>query len=122
MACLNINSILVHIDELRVFMTSSKTDILAIIETKLYSTIDDNEILIPGFEIIRKDRTINGRYGGGICMYLRSGLNFRIRHDLYYDQLECLIIEIVNPHSKPFLVDTWYRPPKSSPDLFHLKN
>ena len=37
---------------------------------------------------------------------------------MYYDQLEYLTIEIVNPHSKPFLVGTLYRPPKSSPDLF----
>ena len=75
-------------------MTSSKIDILAINETKLDSTIDNNEILIPGHEIIRKDQTINGRYGGGICMNLQSGLNFHMCDDLYYGQLECLIIEI----------------------------
>ena len=66
----------------------------------------------------RKDRIQNGRSGGGVCIYLRSNLNFRIREDLLNDNLECLVIEITNPRSRPFLVGTWYRPPSSPPDLF----
>ena len=38
--------------------------------------------------------------------------------DLSPDGLECLIIEITNPHSKPFLVGTWYRPPDSLASKF----
>ena len=34
------------------------------------------------------------------------------------DNLECIIIEISNFHSKPFLVGTLYRPPNSPRDLF----
>ena len=56
MASLNINSLLAHIDELRVFMSTSKIDILSVNETKLDFTIDDSELYLPGFEIIRKDR------------------------------------------------------------------
>ena len=59
MSCLNISSILEHTDELRAFMTSSKIDILAINETRFDLTTDDNETLIPGYEVIRKDRTVN---------------------------------------------------------------
>ena len=33
-------------------------------------------------------------------------------------QLECLVIKITRPHSRPFLVSTWYRPPSSSQDIF----
>lgn len=64
MAGLNINSLLAHIDDLRVFMTSQKIDILALNETKLDATIRDNEIHLPGFDVIRKDRSANGRNGG----------------------------------------------------------
>ena len=67
MASLNINSLLAHIDELRVFMSTSKIDILSVNETKLDLTIDDSELYLPGFEIIRKDRKINGRNGGGVA-------------------------------------------------------
>ena len=68
MTSLNINSLLAHIDELRVFMSNSKIDILSINEMKLDSTIKDSDVYLPGFEIIRKDRKVNGRSGGGICM------------------------------------------------------
>ena len=55
MASLNINSLLAHIDELRVFLSTSKIDILSINETKLDFTIDNSELYLLGFEIIRKD-------------------------------------------------------------------
>ena len=42
-------------------MSSSKADILHINESKLDSTVRDYEVYIPGFEIMRKDRKINGR-------------------------------------------------------------
>ena len=92
--------------------------ILAINETKLDSTIKDSEVHLPGFDIVRKDRDINGRNGGGVCIYVRSNINFQLRADLSPSNLECFTIEITKPRSKPFLVSTWYRPPQSSPDLF----
>lgn len=120
-AGLNINSLLAHIDDLRVFMTSQKIDILALNETKLDATIRDNEIHLPGFDVIRKDRSANGRNGGGVCLYIRNNLNYRVRTDLQHDKLEFLSVEIINPHSKPFVVATWYRPPIthwSVPEVF----
>ena len=53
-----------------------------------------------------------GGNGGGVCIYIRS--------DLMIDNLEFLMIEISKPHSKPFLVGTWYRPPNSSRELLRL--
>ena len=79
MASLNINSLLAHIDEFRVFMNESDIDIISIYETKLDSTINDNEVYIPGYEIIRKDRKVNGRHGGGVCNYVRCNLNYNIK-------------------------------------------
>ena len=90
-------------------MSSSKVDILHINESKLDSTVRDDEVYIPGFEIVRKDRKINGRSGGGVCPYVRTNLNYRIRNDLNNDLLECLFVEISKPRSTPFLVGTWYR-------------
>ena len=82
MAALNVNSLVAHIDELRVFMSSSGIDILVINETKLNFLVDNNEVHLQGFEIIRKDRKTNGRNGGGVCIYVRSNLNYIIRDDL----------------------------------------
>ena len=65
-----------------------------------------------------KDGESNGKNGGGVCIYIRSNINFQLRADLSPNNLEFLTVEITRPRSKPFLVSTWYRPPQSSPDLF----
>ena len=66
-ASLNINSLLSHIEELKASMSSSKVDILVINESKLDSTVHNNEVYLPGFELVRKDRKIHGRNGGEQC-------------------------------------------------------
>ena len=57
----------------------------------------------PGYDVVRKDRENNGRHGGGVCIYVRSSINFQIRADLSPSDIECLTIEISRPRSKPFL-------------------
>ena len=94
MACLNINSLHAHIDELRITMNGTKIDILCINETKLDSTINYHEVCLSGFELVRRDRNINGRNGGGLCIYIRSNLNFHMRDDLNSKILENLTVEI----------------------------
>jgi len=119
MACLNINSLVSHIDDLRVFMSQFKDiDIPALNETKLDATIKDGEVHLPGYDVVREDRESNGRNGGGVCIYVSSNINFQLRADLSPNNLECLTVEISKPRSKPYLVSTRYRPPQSSPDLF----
>ena len=40
-------------------------------ETRLDSTVSDSEVHIHGYEIVRRDRDSNGRFGGGVCFYIR---------------------------------------------------
>ena len=119
LASLNINSLLAHIEELRVLLADLSIDVLAINETKLDSTVNDNEVYIPGYEIIRRDRYLKGRSGGGVCLYVPSTINYSIRSDLS-TELETVTIEIRKPRSKPFVVSTWYRPPNSLVDIFRF--
>ena len=114
-ANLNITSLPKHIDELRVFISTSKIHILSINETRLDSTISDNEVYLPGCELIRLDRNRNG---GGVCCYVRSNLNYRIRNDLMNDNLEFLTIEISKPRSKPLIISTRYKPPDSPVSVY----
>ena len=58
MVSLNINSLLAHIDDLRIFLADSKIDIPTIDETKLYSSIGDSKISLPGFEVVRRDHPV----------------------------------------------------------------
>jgi len=119
MASLNINSLLAHIDELRVLAHDSNIDVIIINETKLDVSVSDNDIYIPGYEVVRKDRSNNGKNGGGVCIYIRSNHNYRLRNDLTSNELELITIEIKRLRSKSFLISTWYRPPNSPFDKLH---
>ena len=99
MAALNINSLLCTFGRSQIFVLDSKIDVLAINETKIDSSVNDNEIYLPGFEVVRKDRSVNGRSGGGVCIYLRSNINYQIHNDLCDDRLECVFIQIIRPFS-----------------------
>ena len=117
-ACLNINSLIAHIDELRIFISNTKIDILCVNETKLDPSINDREVYLVGHEIVRRDRKVNGRNGGRVCIYIRSNINYQVRDDLHSATLENLVVEIKKPRSKSVLVSTWYRPPDSPMSQF----
>ena len=55
MACININKLYKHIDEIRFILMSSPLEVLVFNQSKLDHSITDGEIHIPGYVIIRKD-------------------------------------------------------------------
>ena len=59
MASLNVNSLLAHIDEQKIFTSANAHDVLIINETKLDRTIDNQDVNIPSYKIIRNGRKIN---------------------------------------------------------------
>ena len=67
LASLNTNKLTTHIDELRVLLANNDTDVLSINETKLIKNASDDEVHIPGCDIIRRDRIVKG--GGGVCFF-----------------------------------------------------
>ena len=67
-------------------------------------------------DIIRKDRS---RRGGGVCVYLRSSINYKTRNDLVPDDLEAVCLEICKPNSRNFIVASVYRPPDNSSEFFY---
>ena len=69
--CLNVNSLLAHIHQLRIFLITHKVNIVAVNETKLDISIGSNEIQIPSYDVVRRDRSHNCRHGGGV--YLCQG-------------------------------------------------
>ena len=97
----NVNSIVKHIDEMRILLESKSIEILVINESKIDDTVLDNKIHISGYNIIRNDRNRNG---GGVIMYLKQCLSFTERNDLVVDSLEMICVEIKKPYNKSFLV------------------
>ena len=117
MALLNIVSLPKHVDELRISNLFMYFDLFALNETRLDSSISDGLVNISGYDIIRKDRS---RRGGGVCVYLRSSINYKTRNDLVPDGLEAVCLEICKPNSRNFFVASVYRPPDASSAFFDV--
>ena len=115
MAFLNIVSLLKKIDKINFSMTNKFINLIAFNETRLDPNITDNMLSLDGYDVVRKDRSRNG---GGVCIFLRSFINYKIGKDLVPPELEAVYLEIIKPHSKPILVTTVYRPPSSLPEFF----
>ena len=80
-------------------------------------SVANHEIKINGYDVVRKDRN---RHGGGVVIYTRSSINYTVRDDLAHESLEAITLEISKPRSKPFLINSWYRPPDSALELFNI--
>ena len=112
----NIRSLLPKIDELRLMITESDSQIhiLALTETWLNDLVSDAEISIPGYRIYRKDR---GAKGGGIAIYIKNDLPVERRSDLEFTDMEGIWLEVILPKTSSVFVGTYYRPPNSSVHL-----
>ena len=74
----------------------------------MYTAYFGCAIVLKGYETVRKDRN---RHGGGVIFYIRNSINYKIRNDLDFDNLESITVEVIKLKTKPFLVNTSYRPP-----------
>ena len=88
---------------------------MAVNETKIDSKVDDQLIAIDDFSLLRNDRN---RQGGGVALYVRNTVGFRPRKDFPNKSLEIICIEVEPPHSNPFIVIAWYRPPSEPNSCF----
>ena len=115
-AHLNCVSLLKYFDEIKQFILRTNIDTLTLSETHLSSDIDDGELNVPGYCLVRRDRN---RHGGGLATYVKNDIQFVNRHDLIpFGNLEMTIVEIKQTKSKPVLVINWYRPPNSKVEVF----
>ena len=80
MACWNINSLVKHVDELRVLLGEFSYDSLAINETKLDEVMKSSGHHIPGYEFISHDRN---RHGGGVGFYIKSLNSYIVRNVIW---------------------------------------
>ena len=71
-----------ELEEERLRLDGQHIDILAINETRLDRSISDQDVNVVGYDVIRRDRTFNGRFGGGVCFYIRLNINYVVREDL----------------------------------------
>ena len=88
---LNVFTLLKHLDELRVLAGQHEPDILAINETKIDTDMDDHEILRDGYHVERPERK---KFGVGVAIYMRKGIDYKVRNDLIIYDLESISVEV----------------------------
>ena len=106
----NVRSLLSKIDELRILIADLNNNIHFLTLSEIWRDILDSEINIDGYRLFRKDCNRNG---GGVVIYVRDDLNVVERLDIT-DSIETLWVHISLPHSRGFLLGTFYRPPNTS--------
>ena len=72
-ATLNINSIVSKFNDLLFLLNDQLVDVLSINESKLTSSDDLSTFEHPNYDLLRRDRQING--GGGVLVYVKKNLN-----------------------------------------------
>ena len=115
---LNINSILPKIDELRHIAKVSNVSVIGISESKLDSSVQNSEISIPGYDILRCDRN---RHGGGVASYIRNDICFN-QIKVFSKVVEQVFFDILLPNSHSITVGIFYRPSDQSKFLEAIFN
>ena len=111
-AHLNIRSLRNKSDTLRLEGLDNRTiDILTLSETWLDDSFEDSHVTIPGYTCIRLDRSGAKEGYGGVAIYVKEGLSFRVRNDLHSAINECLWIELTRTKCRPVLICCAYRAP-----------
>ena len=108
-----VQSLLNKTDQIQ--MELSHFDIIALSETWLSPTTDDNDIkLINNQHPFRKDRQKNNY--GGVIVYVHDNIPCKKRQDLEFQGLESIWLEL-KLKSKTILFGIFYRPPNSSNEI-----
>jgi hypothetical protein len=108
----NARSISRHIDDISDIISNSPLDVCGVSESFLNENSAPTSFEVPGFSIIRNDRSIRGE--GGVAIYLRSHLRFElIAQSVCGDPIEYLFIELLLSQER-ILFGVIYNPPPSN--------
>ena len=109
----NARSLLPKIDELRALSMTVKPHVICIVETWLDESIQDSELSIENYNLVRLDRN---RHGGGVLIYVIKSLS----HNHVFSgspDLELLVLS-VNFSSSIITFCVFYRPPCTPDSIF----
>ena len=107
---LNTRSVRSKMDDVRLLLTLNQFDVFPISESWLDSSVNDSEVSIPGYDVIRHDRGHNKR-GGGTMFYIRNNVPYKHRTDIATEIIESCWVEICKPKAKPLCIGCIYRAP-----------
>lgn len=109
-AHINAQSVPGHYSDLLASFSSVHLDILLISESFLKPSLPSTHFALPGFVLLRNDRT--GKGGGGVAVYLRADLPYKVicsSPSLYSESAEYIFLEVIVNRTK-ILVAVLYSP------------
>ena len=80
---------------------SLRPKLIALLIRNSHIEIDDHVVV----------RNYRNRHGGGVAMYIHKTVNYKLREDLAYSEIESISIQVKIGNYKPFIVTSVYRPP-----------
>ena len=113
-AYLNFYHLCNKVTSINVLLTSTLkgTHIMGIGESRLKDFMDDKQLHIENYSIIRRDKTHDNHTG--IAAYIHNSIyhNVKRRSDLDHKDIECLWVELIQEKSIPSLICFLYRNPE----------
>src|SRR6266568_4819827 len=101
--------------ELEIYIFEEKPDIIGITESWTFEDLQNSELNIDGYVLLRKDRILGEKVrGGGVMLYIRSTLDATVREDLgsvYFQECIWCDVKIQNEIT---LIGICYRCPSSN--------
>ena len=101
----SVRSIIPRLEELERLIEGIKPDIIGLCETWLSSSIDDDQIKIPGYILTSYDRTAkSGKHGGGrVMFYHRSSIKCTHMSELNVCEpfLDCIWLRLTLTNTHP---------------------
>ncbi len=95
-------------DMLRALTASGNIDVIVLTETWLSSQIEDSELPMSGYSLLRRDRRIGVH--GGVAAFIKSTFSHETVADTCDDQLEILAFKIYGPREIQLDIIVVYRP------------
>ena len=86
-------------------------DLICLTETYLDSTVDQNNLSINGYNLLKADYPDNVKIGG-VCLYYREKLTLRLVDTPYIEQ--CILCEINIQNTTGYIAVTYRSPSQSS--------
>jgi len=105
----NANGLRAHVNELKNFLAScdSPMDILCLEETFLKT---EQRFNLPGYQIVRKDRTTSAK--GGLVIAIRDGISYTEVNITTADELEQQAVRIKTQHGNMVIINCYMVPEK----------
>ncbi len=117
-AHLNICSLIRKLDNVKILLKNSDMDFLFLSETFLNTSIDDIELAIPGYNLLRADRSgrTDKKGGGGLILYYADCYELCNTSSICSNSLETLWATLKLPKARPIELCGFYRPPDAKYD------